>query len=217
MDFLKQKGPLARDFCNTLIYIISLVSLKPSSLQRVLTELQWNGMWFFSLAFFAVIFMEMLSDFLLVTDRCTAWKALNGNVSEAEFHNLQQIVLCENQKVSIEKKLASTILLVLMICATAAFVWFTKVASIKLFGMDMFNTTAECIIDSLMKKDKVICNEKDLQLGTEYIFPKSGVRLWRERAFHPKLLKDPLYMEEMQAVLEDEYQYQYFQMVTIID
>ena len=28
-------------------------------------------------------------------------------------------------KVSIEKKLASTILLVLMICATAAFVWFT--------------------------------------------------------------------------------------------
>ena len=53
---------------------------------------------------------------------------LNGNVSEAEFHNLQQIVLCENQKVSIEKKLASTILLVLMICATAAFVWFTFLA-----------------------------------------------------------------------------------------
>lgn len=92
----------------------------------------------------------------------------------------------------------------------------SKVASIKLFGMDMFNTTAECIIDSLMKKDNVICNEKDLQLGTEYIFPEIGVRLWRERAFHPKLLKDPLYMEEMQAVLEDEYQYQYFQMITII-
>lgn len=92
----------------------------------------------------------------------------------------------------------------------------SKVASIKLFGMDMFNTTAECIIDSLMKKDNAICNEKDLQLGTEYIFPEIGVRLWRERAFHPKLLKDPLYMEEMQAVLEDEYQYQYFQMITII-
>ena len=24
----------------------------------------------------------------------------------------------------------------------------------------------------LMKKDNVICNEKDLQLGTEYFFPK---------------------------------------------
>ena len=92
----------------------------------------------------------------------------------------------------------------------------SKVASIKLFGMDMFNTAAECIIDSLMKKDNVICNEKDLQLGTEYFFPEIGVRLWRERAFHPKLLKDPLYMEEMQAVLEDEYQYQYFQMVTVM-
>lgn len=125
MDFLKQKGPLAKDFCNTLIYIISLVSLKPASLQSVLTELQWNGMWFFSLAFFVVIFMEMLSDFLLVTNRRSAWKALNGNVSETEFYNLQKIALCENQKVSIEKNLASTILLVLMICATAAFVWFT--------------------------------------------------------------------------------------------
>ena len=31
------------------IYIISLVSLKPASLQSVLTELQWNGMWFFLL------------------------------------------------------------------------------------------------------------------------------------------------------------------------
>ena len=47
----------------------------------------------------------------------------------------------------------------------------SKVASIKLFGMDMFNTTAECIIDSLMKKDKVICNEKDLQLLFTSLIP----------------------------------------------
>ena len=51
-----------------------------------------------------------------------------------------------------------------------------------------------------MKKDNVICNEKDLQLGTEYFFPEIGVRLWRERAFHPKLLKDPLYMEERDRI-----------------
>ena len=105
---------------STVFYVISVQSLKPATLRDTLTASQWSGMCFFS-----GIFMEMLSDFLLVTDCCTAWKALNGNVSEAEFHNLQQIVLCENQKVSIEKKLASTILLVLMICATAAFVWFT--------------------------------------------------------------------------------------------
>ena len=110
---------------STVLYVIAVQSLKPATLRDTLTASQWSGMWFFSLAFFAVIFMEMLSDFLLVTERRNTWKALNGNVSEAEFHNLQQIVLCENQKVSIEKKLASTILLVLMICATAAFVWLT--------------------------------------------------------------------------------------------
>jgi len=92
----------------------------------------------------------------------------------------------------------------------------SKVLSIKLLGIDVFNTTAECIINSLIKKNKAICDEKDLQLGTEYIFPDIGVRLWRERAFHPKLLKDPLYVKEIQTVLEDEYQYQYFQMVTIM-
>ncbi len=128
MEFFKQKGPLTRDICDALLYVIALQALKPATLRDTLTASQWSGMWFFSLAFFVVIFMEMLSDFLLVTDRCTAWKALNGNVSEAEFYNLQQIVLCENQKVSIEKKLASTILLVLMICETAAFVWFTFLA-----------------------------------------------------------------------------------------
>ena len=61
----------------------------------------------------------------------------------------------------------------------------SKVASIKLFGLDMFNTTAECIIDSLMKKDNVICNEKDLQLGTEYIFPEIGVRPGESEHFIP--------------------------------
>ena len=112
---------------STVLYVIAVQSLKPATLRDTLTASQWSGMCF-SLAFFAVIFMEMLSDFLLVTDRCTAWKALNGNVSEAKFHNLQQIVLCENQKVSIEKKLASAILVVLMICVTVAFAWFTFLA-----------------------------------------------------------------------------------------
>ena len=110
---------------STVLYVIAVQSLKPATLRDTLTASQWSGMCFFSLAFFAVIFMEMLSDLLLVADRRTAWKALNGNVSEAKFHNLQQIVLCENQKVYIEKKFASTMRLVLIICATAAFVWFT--------------------------------------------------------------------------------------------
>ena len=89
---------------STILYVIAVQSLKPATLRDTLTASQWSGMCFFSGIF-----------------RCR----LYGNVSEAKFHNLQQIVLCENQKVSIEKKLASTMRLVLMICATAAFVWFT--------------------------------------------------------------------------------------------
>ena len=106
---------------STVFYVIAVQSLKP----RYFDSKPMERYVLFSLAFFAVIFMEMLSDLLLVADRRTAWKALNGNVSEAKFHNLQQIVLCENQKGYIEKKLASTMRLVLMICATVAFVWFT--------------------------------------------------------------------------------------------
>lgn len=36
----------------------------------------------------------------------------------------------------------------------------SKVASIKLFGLDMFNTTAECIIDSLMKRTTLFATKR---------------------------------------------------------
>ena len=48
----------------------------------------------------------------------------------------------------------------------------SKVASIKLFGMDMFNTTAECIIDSLMKKAKLFATKRTCNLGRNIFFPK---------------------------------------------
>ena len=68
----------------------------------------------------------------------------------------------------------------------------SKVASIKLFGMDMFNTTAECIIDSLMKKDNVICNEKDLQLGTEYIFPPNWSPTLERASISSQIVERPV-------------------------
>ena len=37
-----------------------------------------------------------------------------------------------------------------------------------------------------------------------------------KRAFRPKLLEDTLYMEEMKDVLEEEYQYQYFELITVM-
>ena len=51
--------------------------------------------------------------------------AIHGNVNQTTFQELQKFALCENQKVAIEPKLASCILVVLAGCLTAAFVWFT--------------------------------------------------------------------------------------------
>ena len=68
----------------------------------------------------------------------------------------------------------------------------SKVASIKLFGLDMFNTTAECIVDSLMKKDNVICNEKDLQLGTEYIFPPNWSPTLERASISSQIVERPV-------------------------
>ncbi len=125
MGFFKQKGPLQRDFCEVLLYVVALWALKPASLQDILTVNQCDGMWFFSAAFFAIVFVGIVSDYLLITNHFVAWKAIHGNVNQTTFQELQKFALCENQKVAIEPKLASCILVVLAGCLTAAFVWFT--------------------------------------------------------------------------------------------
>lgn len=48
----------------------------------------------------------------------------------------------------------------------------SKVASIKLFGMDMFNTAAECIIDSLMKRTTLL-QRKGLATGNGIFFSRN--------------------------------------------
>ena len=73
----------------------------------------------------AIVFVGIVSDYLLITNHFVAWKAIHGNVNQTTFQELQKFALCENQKVAIEPKLASCILVVLAGCLTAAFVWFT--------------------------------------------------------------------------------------------
>ena len=121
MGFFKQKGPLQRDFCEVLLYVVALWALKPASLQDILTVNQCDGMWFFSAAFFAIVFVGIVSDYI-----SDILPTLGSNdVKQTTFQELQKFALCENQKVAIEPKLASCILVVLAGCLTAAFVWFT--------------------------------------------------------------------------------------------
>lgn len=85
MGFFKQKGPLQRDFCEVLLYVVALWALKPASLQDILTVNQCDGMWFFSAAFFAIVFVGIVSDYLLITNHFVAWKAIHGNVNQTTF------------------------------------------------------------------------------------------------------------------------------------
>lgn len=125
MGFFKQKGPLQRDFCEVLLYVVALWALKPARLQDVLAVNQWDGMWFFSAAFFAIVIVRVVSDYLLITNHFAAWKTLHGNIDQTTFQELQKFALCENQEASIEPKLASCILIALAICSAVAFVWLT--------------------------------------------------------------------------------------------
>lgn len=87
--------------------------------------------------------------------------------------------------------------------------------NISLYGIDIFRTPAEEVIEALKTFSSCTCEIADKELATDCWFAEIGVRLWRERAFHPKLLQNKEYMEEMQLVLEDEYPYRYFQLVAV--
>ena len=83
---------------------------------------------------------------------------------------------------------------------------------VSLYDLDVFHTPAEDVIRFMKQFGPCIHDE---QLSTEYAFPALGIRFWRERAFHEKLLQDRAYVEAMQLVLEEEKRYLYFDIVTV--
>ena len=74
-------------------------------------SMRWNVVLFRSI-FLPLFFVGIVSDYLLITNHFVAWKAIHGNVNQTTFQELQKFALCENQKVAIEPKLASCILVV---------------------------------------------------------------------------------------------------------
>ena len=86
---------------------------------------------------------------------------------------------------------------------------------VSLYDLDVFHTPAEDVIRFMKQFGPCIHDEPDEQLSTEYEFPAVGIRFWRERAFHEKLLQDRAYVEAMQLVLEEEKRYLYFDIVTV--
>ena len=88
-------------------------------------------------------------------------------------------------------------------------------ANISLYEKKIFSTTAEELVNYLSHISPCISDLDDILLSTNYDFSDIGVRLWRELAFHEKLLLDKTYMEDMSQVIDEMYRYLYFELIAI--
>lgn len=88
-------------------------------------------------------------------------------------------------------------------------------AVITLYDMDIFQTPAEQLVPYLKQFSICSYDLDNEQLSTNYEFDNIGVRLWREQPFHTKLLSDDSYMKEMEQVIDEMYQYLYFQIIAV--
>lgn len=90
---------------------------------------------------------------------------------------------------------------------------------IQLYGVDLFENTAETVIAQLEKQSTCTWDSPDKDLSYFYTFHKIGFELWREGVFHPKLYNDPEYKKEFDAMCpenqEYELRFQYFQLATL--
>ncbi|OUN84662.1 16S rRNA (cytosine(967)-C(5))-methyltransferase [Flavonifractor sp. An52] len=74
-------------------------------------------------------------------------------------------------------------------------------------GLDLMGTHAEDLIPALAKETGYVCDCEDHELACTYEFPALGLELWRESAYHPKLLAVPEFQELIQALPENlEYE-----------
>ncbi|HJB81329.1 16S rRNA (cytosine(967)-C(5))-methyltransferase RsmB [uncultured Flavonifractor sp.] len=74
-------------------------------------------------------------------------------------------------------------------------------------GLDLTDTHAEDLIPALAKETGYVCDCEDHELACTYEFPALGLELWRESAYHPKLLTYPEFQELIQALPENlEYE-----------
>ena len=84
--------------------------------------------------------------------------------------------------------------------------------------LDLFHTHAEEIIGALAEQEDFLCDCADPELASTYRFPALGLELWREGAYHPKLLRNSRFMEELghdPELLAEEQQFWYFHQVWV--
>ncbi len=90
-----------------------------------------------------------------------------------------------------------------------------EVLPIMLGDCDVFRMTAEDLVNTLQQDDSFLCDFEDELLATNYEFQRSGIRLWREHAFHQKQIDSGELTEEMAKMINQEYDYRYFELLGV--
>lgn len=90
-----------------------------------------------------------------------------------------------------------------------------------LHDVDLFGEKAEDVIRKLEALTPCTYEgDADKDLANEYIFPAWKIRFWRERAYHPKLMQDPGFIELISMQEENlayELQFWHFESVVVYD
>ena len=92
---------------------------------------------------------------------------------------------------------------------------------VMLHDIDLFGEKAEDVIRKLEALTPCTYEgDADKDLANEYIFPARKIRFWRERAYHPKLMQDPEFIELISMHEENlgyELQFWHFESVVVYD
>ena len=92
---------------------------------------------------------------------------------------------------------------------------------VMLHDVDLFGEKAEDVIRKL--EALTPCTYEgyaDKDLANEYTFPAWKIRFWRERAYHPKLMQDPEFIEPISMHEENlayELKFWHFESVVVYD
>ena len=80
----------------------------------------------------------------------------------------------------------------------------------------LFQLPAELLVTYLKTFSTCLADSDDELLANEYVFPELGLKLWRENAFHSKLLLDREYMNMMGDMVTEEFGNVFFDIVKVM-
>ena len=87
---------------------------------------------------------------------------------------------------------------------------FMEDCQILLGELDLFRTAAEQVFAALRGLGPWDCDDEDTDMARTYSFAALDLRLWRERAYHPKLEKETWFQAYSPESREDERRFRYF-------